>query len=214
MQTPDGARQVEMGPARAHPASDVVTAADDGNEGELCQPAAALSRRSSQPTEGRGRCGRQCPALAVWWSTALHESSPDGQAPRMTVGCAVKLRSDRSRSHPGRLPGGMPDHRQGVNRWGVFDALAAARHGRAQATGMTPQADMLRPGGRGPLRGVYGASGRLRGVERRPASTNNDHQRSCIRPGQRRARGGDLEGGGRVGLYAGFSFGTWAKSSP
>lgn len=45
---------------------------------------------------------------------------------------------------------------------------------------------------------MYGAWGRLRGVERRPKSTNIDHQRLPIRPVQRHPDGDDQEGDGRV----------------
>jgi hypothetical protein len=69
---------------------------------------------------------------------------------------------------------------------GLFDALAPAQHGGAQATGMTSQAEVCQ------------------GVRGRPQMTNDDHRPPLIRPVQSPEDGRDLEGGGRVGLYAGF----------
>jgi hypothetical protein len=52
----------------------------------------------------------------------------------------------------------QPDHRQGVKRRGVFDALAPAWHGEAQATGMT----LPDPAMSGRLQGVRASPGRPR----------------------------------------------------
>jgi hypothetical protein len=68
-------------------------------------------------------------------------SSPDRQAPgwKGTVPKS-RLSVGADRSHPVRLPEGMPARLPGVKRWSVFDTRASARHCRAQADGMTPPA--------------------------------------------------------------------------
>lgn len=63
-----------------------------------------------------------------------YQRSDRGTRPPPRVG-----RRGRCRSIPLACPKGMPDHRPGVKRWILFDTRAPAQHGRAQATGMTPQ---------------------------------------------------------------------------
>ena len=124
-------------------------------------------------------------------------SSPDRQAPGMPSGSPRRsVVFGGGRSHPGRLPNGDARPPPGRQTMELFDALAVVQHGGAQATGMTPWG--------GKFQGVTRASGRHQGVRRRPMMTPSDHRPRAVSPVQRANGGRNLEGDGRVGLYAGF----------
>ena len=95
-----------------------------------------MADRVPLASERLGPHERRRSALAVWWSPLNPLSSPDGQAPRMTAvppAWAVVVVG------AGVIPLACPKGCQTIARADLFDARAPARHGRAQATGMTPR---------------------------------------------------------------------------